>query len=308
MTRTNSMLLGMLAIGSLAACAATGSGGPTGVGGASGSGGGAGDGTGGAGQGGSGGSVGGSSGSSGSGFGGSTGGGSGSGFGGTGAGGSGVGGTSGASGTAGTAGTAGAGGGVGPGGDDLIDDMETGTGSILGRNGRVGAWYTYNDETEGGAQSPEMGASFVPDSGGHGGMYAAHTAGSGFTEWGAGMGFDLANDGVTKGTYNAAAYTGISFWAKGTPFRLKVLVPATVPTAQGGTCTVAPCGDNHGSVITATSEWQQFVVPFSSLTQESWGGEQIAWSTTLLNAVIGIQFQVTAGTTFDIWIDDVAFY
>src|SRR5437773_1386217 len=83
----------------------------------------------------------------------------------------------------------------------------------------------------GGTQTPAMGDPFIPDACGHASMYCAHTTGSGFTDYGAGFGFDLNNDAGTKGIYDVGAFTGVAFWAKGTPFRLKVLTSATVPTA-----------------------------------------------------------------------------
>jgi hypothetical protein len=188
----------------------------------------------------------------------------------------------------------------------LIDDMDQTppTGSIYSKSGRVGAWYTYNDETAGGQQSPEMGATFLPDAGGRNGTNSAHTAGSGFTNWGAGMGFDLNNNGTTKLPWDASMFTGFAFWAKGTAFRVKVLVPATVPTAEGGSCSAGTCGDNHGKAIEAATDWHQVVVPFSSLTQEGWG----ATAAFTANQVIGIQFQTAKSTTFDVWIDDIGFY
>lgn len=284
------------------------------TGGASATGGSSVGGSGGSGVGGSGGSS--ASGSGGSGTGGYTTGGSsgtgvgGSGTGGTATGGTGTGGT--ATGTGGTAtgGTSGSGTGGSSGTAtvtilpaNLIDNMENNTGSILSLGGRVGAWYTYNDQTTTGTQSPAMGSSFLPEAGGINGGHAAHTSGSGFTTWGAGMGFDLNNTGTTKGIYDASAFQGIAFWAKGTPFRVKVLIASTTPVAEGGTCQTN-CGDDFGIAIAATSSFQQFPVKFSSLTQEHWG----APATFDATQMIGVQFQVPSGTTFDFWVDDIGFY
>jgi hypothetical protein len=241
--------------------------------------------------------FGGSTGGTGSGFGGST-----SGFGGssgTGTAGTGTAGT----GTAGT-GTAGTGSGAVT---DMIDDLELGTGSIIMKNNRVGAWYTYNDKTTGGTQTPTAGMTFAVDmTGGVNGTKCARTQGMGFTNWGAGMGFDLNNTGTAKGVYmGAGAYTGIAFQSKGSKFRIKVLIPATTPTAEGGTCSAATgCGDNHGKMIDATTGWTAQTVPFSALTQEGWGT-----AAPFSNAgIIGIQFQVAKGETFDFSIDDIGFY
>jgi len=187
---------------------------------------------------------------------------------------------------------------------NMIDDLESDTGSIISQGGRVGAWYTYNDQTAGGTQTPAMGTSFLPGDCGYMSTKCAHTSGSGFTTWGAGFGFDLNNDGTSKKTYSVASFTGVAFYAKGTPFRLKVLTSATVPSTDGGTCTGTKCGDNFGTAIPATADYQEFVVPFSSLKQEGWG----TMATFDPATVIGIQFQVGMGVTFDISIDDVGFY
>jgi len=186
----------------------------------------------------------------------------------------------------------------------MIDDLEDNDGSIINQGGRVGAWYTYHDATVGGMQTPEMGTAFTPSDCGHASVKCAHTNGSGFTDYGAGFGFDFNNDGTAKGLYDVSSFTGIAFWAKGTPFRLKVLTAATVPTAEGGTCSTTKCSDNFGTAIAATADYQQFVVPFSSLTQEGWGDK----ATFDPKTVIGVQFQVAKNVTFDISIDDVGLY
>jgi hypothetical protein len=288
--------------------------GGSGFNGSGGSGGSGFNGSGGSGGSGFGGSGSGTGGSGGSGFGGN----SGSGFGGTtgssfgGSTGSGFGGSTGGAGPAGTGGTgpAGTGGGAGTGSGmvtDMIDDLELGTGSIIMKNNRVGAWYTYNDKTAGGTQTPTAGTTFAVDmTGGVNGTKCARTQGMGFTNWGAGMGFDLNNTGTAKGVYmGAGAYTGIAFQSKGSKFRIKVLIPATTPTAEGGTCSATTgCGDNHGKMIDAAAGWTQQAIPFSALTQEGWG-TAAAFSN---GAIIGIQFQVAKGETFDFSIDNIGFY
>lgn len=197
---------------------------------------------------------------------------------------------------------------------NLIDDMEAGTGSILANGGRVGAWFTYNDATAGAQQTPTAGAPFTPGAvagATSGSALAAHTQGSGFTTWGAGMGFDLNTTGASKGVYDVSSFTGVVLWAAGVdpttsaglPLRIKVLTSGTVPTAEGGACSTN-CGDDYGTTINLTNTWQEFVIPFSSLAQEGWGAV-VAFSPS---EAIGLQFQVAQGQAFDFWIDDIAFY
>jgi hypothetical protein len=187
---------------------------------------------------------------------------------------------------------------------DLIDDLESGTGSIIATNGRVGAWYTYNDESPQGTQTPLMGMTFAPAGPGYMSALGAQTVGSGFAVWGAGMGFDLNNNGVTRLPYNVSAYSGIVFWAKGNAtVRVKLPTTTITPVAESGTCT-AQCSDAHGMAIALTGSWTQYSIAFSQLAQEGWG---LAASFEG-DKVLAIQFQVAANVGFDFWIDDIGFY
>lgn len=194
---------------------------------------------------------------------------------------------------------------------NMIDDLDDGDASIKAAGGRIGAWYTYNDETVGASQTPDAAESFTPEEGGpDGSVYCAHTSGSGFTEWGAGMGVDLNNpgDGMggpgVKGLYDGSAFSGIAFVAKGSgAVRMKVLVDAIVPTDEGGSCD-AECTDAHGAIVALTADWNQHVISYDELFQEGWGASASFDPTTIM----GIQFQVTAGTEFDFYVDELGFY
>ena len=175
----------------------------------------------------------------------------------------------------------------------------------------MGAWYTYNDESAAGTQTPAAGAMFTPTAGGAGGSaFSANTTGSGFATWGAGMGFDLNNpgDGMggpgVKGLYDASVHTGIAFTARGNvAIRFKLQTAATVPDTDGGTC-AADCDDSHGASFTLTSDWVQYALPFDTATQEGWGAPAAFDAAALM----GVQFQAPANADFEIAIDDVGFY
>jgi hypothetical protein len=70
--------------------------------------------------------------------------------------------------------------------------------------------------------------------------YAMHTYGT-FSNF---LGLGCSLNGTLSGTpeipsaYDVSAYTGISFYAKGTPLSIQVIVATTddVPAAYGGTC------------------------------------------------------------------------
>ncbi|MBC8067373.1 MAG: hypothetical protein IAG13_03490 [Deltaproteobacteria bacterium] len=197
--------------------------------------------------------------------------------------------------------------------ENMIDDLEDGDAVIYARNGRQGAWYTYNDASTGGVQNPEAMTSFTPTEGGTTGspLFMAHSDGAGFSEWGFGVGVDLNNEGDDMGgpglrmPYDAGAHTGVVFTARGdVSIRLKILVEAIVPADAGGTC-AEMCEDAHGKLIPLTGEWVQYVVPFSDLFQEGWGfGEVDLDPATLMS----IQFQVAKSTDGMLEIDELAFY
>lgn len=195
---------------------------------------------------------------------------------------------------------------------DLIDDLEDGDPLILAKNGRVGAWYIYNDETMGATQTPDAEDPFLPEMGGpDSSLNYARTTGNGFTDWGAGFGFDLNNpgDGMggagIKSPWDGSAYQGIVFWAKGNipSMRVKVVTEAVVSTAEGGLCELM-CDDTFGSIVALSPEWTQYSVSFNVLAQEGWGTAATFDASTLM----GIQFQIGANQDFDVAIDEVGFY
>jgi hypothetical protein len=215
-------------------------------------------------------------------------------------------------------GAAGGGGSTGSAGSDpgnlsIIDNMEDGDGSIVADSGRKGAWYTYNDESATGMQTPEVGLPFEmaplnPPR--DGSTMAANTKGSGFDTWGSGFGFDLNNAGApaVKEAYDASKYSGISFWAKvgaGSVGAIRVNLGDKNTTPEGGVCEAAKCSDDFGKDITVGSDWKQYNIKFAEMGQ-------VGWSMVLLpaiekSAIYSVHFQTVKGATFDIWIDDVAF-
>ncbi|HUQ07012.1 MAG TPA: hypothetical protein VM261_31185 [Kofleriaceae bacterium] len=219
----------------------------------------------------------------------------------------------------GLAGCAGSGGdddGPGPTGPmDLIDDLEDGDDAINESNGRMGGWYTFNDESTTGNQIPP-GAGFTTTTGGaEGSAFSAGTSGSGFTVWGAGMGFDLNNPeavGMTgpRSPYDASRFTSIAFKAKGNvPITVSLEIVGVTPTDRGGTCTPSTvmgeeCDDLHGTLVDLTGEWKDYVVEFGQLRQGGWG-KNVPFAAADVTAVL---FQADKDVSFDIAVDDIRFY
>jgi hypothetical protein len=210
---------------------------------------------------------------------------------------------------------------------DLIDNMESETGIILSVEGRNGPWFTYNDGSSTGQQTPMAGGAFAPSEndpprlipeslGGGESHYAAQTSGYGFSVWGAGMGFNFTNP---RAAYDASAYTGFVFWgrigstvgsADGGVAAIRLNVPDANTDSQGDVCTT--CSDYFGVNLTFTTEWKEFTVLFSDLAQVGWGSPyELALDAT---QVYACQFLITtesadgnAGARFDLWIDDIYF-
>lgn len=198
---------------------------------------------------------------------------------------------------------------------DLIDDLEDGDDSINETNGRLGGWYTFNDESTTGSQIPPASGFTTTTGGADGSAFSAGTSGTGFTVWGAGMGFDLNNPeavGMTgpRAAYDSSRYTGVAFKAKGNvKITLSVETVGVTPVDRGGTCTPGTmegeeCDDLHGKLLDLTSDWQEYVIPFAELRQGGWG-RPVPFAATDVTAVL---FQTDANLTFDISVDDVRFY
>jgi hypothetical protein len=222
-------------------------------------------------------------------------------------------GVTGAGGATGGAGAAGAGGSAGNGGGTcglVIDNMEADTGVICQGNGRIGHWFAYNDGSSSTTQTPPPNVAptrpdpVQPPRGNS--SYAMHTYGS-FVNFGA-IGCSLngstSNQVEVPSAYNVSGYTGLTFYAKGTPSQLQVIVSTTETTATmyGGTCTASSCSGNRVDIVVSSSAWTLYTVPFSSLG--------LGNATFNPQHVLTIDFQVysTTGVTADFWVDDLSFY
>lgn len=209
-----------------------------------------------------------------------------------------------------------------PGELDFLDNMEDGDALILPRGGRMAGWFTYKDPTAG-VLNPDVGVIPVMETipGGRCGlsMRAMRVTGSGFTEWGAGFGFSfksIMRDGIwTSDSYDASAFTGITFWARIgetsiDTVRFAVSDKWSVP--EGGQCDVTvpsgekACYDHFGSVLTLAQTWKRFTFRFGELAQRNFGMPR---PTLDLPVAHSVEFQIPAASSaFDVWIDDIALF
>jgi hypothetical protein len=117
---------------------------------------------------------------------------------------------------------------------------------------------------------------------------------------------------LTYGLYDASAYDGIAFWARGTPsVEARIGTAATTSTKWGGTCTLdtPPVGEGcvpHERSYEFNDEWVQYWLPFDPL-DAAWGGA--GWGSIVFDRtkLTNFQFRV-AGSPFDFWVDDISFF
>jgi hypothetical protein len=213
--------------------------------------------------------------------------------------------------------------------DDVISTFEDGVGNVVQTETRGGGFYMYNDGT--GMQTPPVGK--LPDARREArckSTFALCMKGSGFTDWGAGMGTDLgrvapldagmvvdagmiADGGMPMKTpYDASEYKGISFWAKSNamPILLRVNFKDKNTAPEGGVCDASAesgataCNDDWGKNINLTTSWAPYTILFSEIKQSGWGAAYKAFD---IENAYAMQFQVNKGIDFDVCIDDLAF-
>lgn len=188
----------------------------------------------------------------------------------------------------------------------VIDDFEDGDFFPNADPGFKGNWYAYGD----GSGLTTLNISIIP------GQRAAskkalESTGQDFTSWGSGVGVDLNNPTNTQGgklPWDASAYTGITFWAHaGANLTVTVAMPDIDTEPAGGRCDVANGGCDHHYVksIQIDNHWRRYVVLFSELVAEP--GTVPPPAGFAPDALIGVQFRMGGGQTYDLWIDDLAF-
>jgi hypothetical protein len=237
---------------------------------------------------------------------------------------------------------------------DLIADFSVDNG-LAPLDGRQGGFYTYGDPSE---TSGTPLAVLAPPEGGPDPIDATvgnacstplgsfHVTATGFKVWGAATGTNfvpLMADGMTKGTYDASKYKGISFWAKATAPLTGVQVSfpdvwtdaAANPTPLNAS--FFPCVYVAGALSNCSpylvkfgdplfpaymntqigTTWTKFDILFADTQQDADNGGQgsptmmldVAHLTSMaiqVNAIHNADSSVTAND-FSLWIDDIFF-
>jgi len=224
--------------------------------------------------------------------------------------------------------------------DDLIADFTKDNG-INGVDGRQGGFYVYGD-SKGAFDPAKVGDEAYPITQSNSpcsGAGSFHTKATGFAEWGAAMGTDLApKPGDSKGYYDASKYKGVSFWAKASAPLSGVQVsfpdvytdggadPTTVDSSAskcayvaGSTINCSPYLVKFGSGNYTTkidTEWKRFDVLFADTKQDEYNiGAKAPGDVLATKYLTAMAIQVNAiyvngsptANDFELWIDDVNF-
>lgn len=142
-------------------------------------------------------------------------------------------------------------------------------------------------------------------------LSAMHIAGTCSTYAGIGCYLNRPTLTSTTGAYDASAYKGITFWAKGTGNGGNFIAVGQMASTElekfGGTCLLSACDGNTFTLKgLSNTVWTQYTVPSTALT----GGTVSPFNPL---GTWTFEFQFTSGTDllgvpFELWIDDVSFY
>ena len=176
--------------------------------------------------------------------------------------------------------------------DYLIDDFSEASTYELYR--------PYSDGSQGGSMTPAPGSSFAAEPSTDGDGKALHLTGSGFGNWGAGIGRTFSAPIDCKGRS-----VGLRFRAKGNgPITVAAPVSAVVPASEGGSCTAAEaCNNSHETSVQLTSGWTTYEVLWSELNQVEGWGLPVTFDP---KSVVEILFAARPeAMPFDFWVDDL---
>jgi hypothetical protein len=199
----------------------------------------------------------------------------------------------------------------------VIDDFEDGDHDACPRLGWTSDWWADGDDY--GSASPSiasiqenkdvLSAALDPARGTS--QRGLHLEGAGFIDWGIEIGLTFNNPGEEiPQVVDLSQYTGVTFWVRGTgTVQLQVPTVETMPASAGGDCSgeYPYCYDYFkSSVFALGSTWTQRIVRFDSLEKGYLGTSMsVTDQYYILNLLF---FAGNAGDTFDLWLDDVAFY
>lgn len=202
----------------------------------------------------------------------------------------------------------------------MIDDMEAPASATLMNGGRNGAWWAGGDTMSPGASIQPDGnadAELIPG-GRCGSKYAEHVTGQGYSVWAVlsvSMGWGTIADGGQGLLPNDNSFrTGVTFWARigdTSTNQVRLAISDKYSRPEGGYCVDGgsmdvACYDTFGVDLTQLgTDWKQYRIPFGGLSQRNFGLQRPSLDT---GSIYTIEFSFNPGSTFDFWLDDIAFY
>lgn len=192
--------------------------------------------------------------------------------------------------------------------EHVLDTLEDGDFNIPEIDGRKSNWYVFGDGTGTITFNVQLieGTELTR---GSASQFAMHAKGTGFTSWGAGVGFDLKQVNGAKTAYDASAYKGITFWARSaSTMQLRVALADAYTESTLHICDAAPeteveCDLHLGATVTLKPEWNKYTVMFSPLQPDGSSSHTELW----VDQLVSIQFRFSGIPDAEYWIDDVIF-
>jgi MYXO-CTERM domain-containing protein len=178
----------------------------------------------------------------------------------------------------------------------IIDDFEDGDLEISRTSGRQGAWSTFDDGTAGMHDEPTL-----TSGGSHDSAKSLCIRGGGYTDWGGAVTLNL-NDVASRDLYDGSAYTGISFWARGSATQFRALVVDQYSDPARMLC--SGCYDHFQAPFMPNDEWQQYRFSWKELKQQGFGDAQPHVCPATL---LALNFEWSTDSEFELCLDDVAF-
>ena len=191
---------------------------------------------------------------------------------------------------------------------ELIDDMEHHYPNLPLVSGRNGAWFVAHDDSSDGNISLPQAAILEPARGAS--HYAAFMKGSGLSDWGAQLGLAVR---AFLEPYDASAYCGIRFYAKGSGDGWTFVVADSLSDPHAGICddgSADPsdhCYDHPGAYFNPTASWQLFKFDLETLSPVlGFTGQRRTLNRAAIYT-IDFDFHNQDGLPFEILVDDLAF-
>jgi endoglucanase len=188
--------------------------------------------------------------------------------------------------------------------DGLIDDLEDGDARAAPVGNRSGYWWVAKADHA--LVTTPAGAFASSDGGALGSKKAVRFAGKTDPrdQWGAAVGLNFLESGAF---YDALRYAGVAFRIKASEpnVNVRVKLPDVSSHPEGGVCTTG-CWNSFGKDLVVGAEWQDVVVTWNELGQlPNWGDPRPP--TITAGKIKNIEWAVSQGVDFDVFVDDVRF-